>query len=217
MHGDPAFLITSLIFISRIFQIHAGVKTLITYAEAIDENDNEDEHFVDINESDDEKPQIKSKKLKKLKEIDEENQQKQKDSLIEPENKTQHSTIYDPFKRDPLYCNADKTCLWEMVGLLNHYHPNVKKLAETLIDDIQKSNNILEYSGNPLLDFTLANFLDRFTFKKNKKKDSAGRKSLITKNKLRMSKIKDPLSIEEVLYYCLFILFFSIYFFIGIY
>lgn len=120
----------------------------------------------------------------------EENQQ----NLEIPKN----SKSYDPFKRDPLYSNVDQTCLWELIGLLNHYHPYVKKYAEALIDDIQKSNPIIDYNGNPLLDFNLANFLDRFTFKQNKKKDSSGIKSLINKNKLRMSKIKDPLSIEEV-------------------
>ena len=124
------------------------------------------------------------------------------DDSEKPENQekteTKQSTTYDPFKRDPLFSNADQTCLWELIGLLNHYHPYVKKYAEALIDDIQKTNPIIDYNGNPLLDFNLANFLDRLTFKQSKKKDSSGIKSLINKNKLRMSKIKDPLSLEEV-------------------
>jgi ribosome biogenesis protein MAK21 len=154
------------------------VKTLITYNETRDENDIE--QFKDLNNSSD---------------GEDISQSGEKNEIVEKiEQKS-----YDPFKRDPLYSNADKTCLWELISLLNHYHPYVKKYAEALIEDINKSNSIIDYNGNPLLDFNLANFLDRLTFKKTKKKESSGIKSLINKNKLRMSKIKDPLSIEEVL------------------
>lgn len=197
MHSDPPFLITTLIFISRIFQMHPGVKTLVTYGETMEENLNEEEHFVDANEiSDDNDDNSKKLKSKKKKSNDEnikkvkKNEENKNDLIL---------TMYDPFKRDPLYTHADKTCLWELVCLLNHYHPTVKKYAEMLINNIQNSNNILEYKGNPLLDFNLANFLDRFTFRKSKKKESAGIKSLINKSKLRMSKINDALSIEEVI------------------
>ena len=144
--------------------------------------------MVTYNESNDDHDELK-------KFSDEEEQTEKNEENVE---KTKNSKSYDPFKRDPLYSNADQTCLWELIGLLNHYHPYVKKYAEALIDDIQKSNPIIDYNGNPLLDFNLANFLDRFTFKQIKKKESSGIKSLMNKNKLRMSKIKDPLSIEEV-------------------
>lgn len=81
---------------------------------------------------------------------------------------------------------------------MNHYHPYVKKYAEILVGDINKSNSTIEYEGNPLLDFNLANFLDRLTLTKPKKKDSSGMKSLLQKNKIRMSKLKDPYTLEEV-------------------
>jgi hypothetical protein len=57
----------------------------------------------------------------------------------------------------------------------------------------------LDYKGNPLLDFSLANFLDRLSFKKAKKKESAGILALKQKGKIRMSKIEDELSVDQVL------------------
>ena len=58
----------------------------------------------------------------------------------------------------------------------------------------------LTYEGNPLLDFSLANMLDRFSFKKAKKRSnkSNGFQKLINKNKLRRSKIEEPLSIKNL-------------------
>lgn len=32
---------------------------------------------------------------------------------------------YDPFKREPLYSNAEISCLWELVALSHHFHPTV--------------------------------------------------------------------------------------------
>jgi hypothetical protein len=42
----------------------------------------------------------------------------------------------------------------------------------------------------------LANFLDRLSFKKAKKKESAGILALKSKGKIRMSKIEDELSVD---------------------
>ena len=33
---------------------------------------------------------------------------------------------YDPKKRDPIYCNADQSSVWELVMSQNHYHPSVR-------------------------------------------------------------------------------------------
>lgn len=160
---------------------------MLTYTENINEDDNEEEQFFDVNDSEDERKNKNPKKTKVL--------HNKQDKENETSKKT---TVYDPFKRDPLYCNADNAGLWELTCLLNHYHPQVRKYAEMLIEKRDESSNIIEYDGNPLLDFNLANFLDRFTFSKAKKKESSGIKSLINKKKIRMSKITDPLSIEEV-------------------
>jgi len=58
----------------------------------------------------------------------------------------------------------------------------------------------LKYEGNPLLDFSLVNMLDRFSFKKAKQKNkrTKGFQKLIEKNKLRRSKLEEPLSIKTL-------------------
>ena len=51
-----------------------------------------------------------------------------------------------------------------------------------------------------MLDFSLVNMLDRFSFKKAKirKEKSGGFQKLIEKNRLRRSKLEEPLSIKSV-------------------
>jgi len=48
------------------------------------------------------------------------------------------------------------------------------------------------------MDFTVANFLDRFSFKNAKKKDSVGMKSLRAKGKVRMSRLEAALQVDDV-------------------
>ncbi|EFN54473.1 hypothetical protein CHLNCDRAFT_52919 [Chlorella variabilis] len=78
---------------------------------------------------------------------------------------------YDMNKREPLYCNADRSCLWELTSLAAHVHPSVAAMARTLL-----AGQSVVYSGDPLRDLTLAAFLEKFVQKKAKagaKGDSA--------------------------------------------
>lgn len=50
--------------------------------------------------------------------------------------------------------------MWEIALTLNHYHPTVSKFSSTL--------NEIDYRGDPLRDFALAPFLDKFAFKNPK-------------------------------------------------
>eukprot|EP01114_Cavostelium_apophysatum_P016234 TRINITY_DN4568_c0_g1_i2.p1 TRINITY_DN4568_c0_g1~~TRINITY_DN4568_c0_g1_i2.p1 ORF type:complete len:811 (+),score=275.66 TRINITY_DN4568_c0_g1_i2:101-2533(+) len=70
---------------------------------------------------------------------------------------------YDPFKRDPLFANADKSSLWELNVLVHHYHPSVVMFAENLL-----RHELVAYKGNPLEDFSQKSFLDRFVYKNPK-------------------------------------------------
>ena len=40
---------------------------------------------------------------------------------------------YDINKRDPQFCHADETCLWEIQAFVNHFHPTVRKFAESIV------------------------------------------------------------------------------------
>ena len=77
--------------------------------------------------------------------------------------------VYRPMKRNPLFTNADKSSLWELVALVGMYHPSVQIFAESVL-----RGKPIEYSGNPLLNFTLSNFLDRFAFKNPKARFTKG-------------------------------------------
>jgi ribosome biogenesis protein MAK21 len=70
---------------------------------------------------------------------------------------------YDPFKRQPEYSNADRTSLYELVQLVRDCHPTVHKFADALLKGEE-----LEYKGDPLEDFSLMAFLEKFVLRKPK-------------------------------------------------
>uniref|UniRef100_A0A0P4WBJ8 CCAAT-binding factor domain-containing protein n=1 Tax=Scylla olivacea TaxID=85551 RepID=A0A0P4WBJ8_SCYOL len=85
-----------------------------------------------------------------------------------------HRVQYDPHHRNPLYCGAQYSSLWELGYLKAHFHPSVAVFASRVLE-----GQPVEYSGDPLQDFTLIRFLDRFVYRNPKKmasmrKDSAG-------------------------------------------
>ncbi|KAI3423892.1 hypothetical protein D9Q98_009726 [Chlorella vulgaris] len=81
------------------------------------------------------------------------------------------SDAYDMNKREPLFCNADQSCLWELTSLASHVHPSVATMARTVL-----AGQSVMYDGDPLRDLTLSAFLEKFVQKKAKaatKGDSA--------------------------------------------
>ena len=70
---------------------------------------------------------------------------------------------YDPTARNPLYCGAGRSALWELERLANHFHPSAALFASNLL-----AGQSISYSGDPLGDFTLSRFLDRFVFRNPK-------------------------------------------------
>uniref|UniRef100_A0A672QI17 CCAAT-binding factor domain-containing protein n=1 Tax=Sinocyclocheilus grahami TaxID=75366 RepID=A0A672QI17_SINGR len=77
-----------------------------------------------------------------------------------------NKVTYDPMNRNPLYCGADHTALWELQKVLrliqsfhsSHYHSVLSF----------PSLQFILYTGDPLQDFTLIRFLDRFVFRNPK-------------------------------------------------
>ena len=45
---------------------------------------------------------------------------------------------YDPLHRNPVYCRAEKACVWELRKLQHHYHPSVGLFASTVLK-VQRS------------------------------------------------------------------------------
>ncbi|OJD18298.1 hypothetical protein AJ78_01674 [Emergomyces pasteurianus Ep9510] len=69
---------------------------------------------------------------------------------------------YDPRKRDPEHSNADRSCLWELLPYVAHFHPSVSVNASHLLHHDPMS-------GKPDLSIhTLTHFLDRFVYRNPK-------------------------------------------------
>ncbi|VVC42505.1 Armadillo-type fold,Armadillo-like helical,CCAAT-binding factor [Cinara cedri] len=71
---------------------------------------------------------------------------------------------YDYTARNPKFAGGEYAILAELVSLSRHYHPTVATFASRII-----AGKSIYYDGNPLADFTLLHFLDRFSFKNPKK------------------------------------------------
>ncbi|OWP03258.1 hypothetical protein B2J93_2990 [Marssonina coronariae] len=79
------------------------------------------------------------------------------------------STVYDGRKRDPEHSNADKSCLWELIPFLTHFHPSVSLFATRLLEGDKMPPK------PDLTSHTLTNFLDRFVYR-NAKASAGGAK-----------------------------------------
>lgn len=88
-----------------------------------------------------------------------------------------NASVFDPFKREPTAAfmagdenlvydaSAQKTAveaasLWEVSLTMFHYHPTVSKFSSSIKE--------INYSGDPLIDFGLVPFLDKFAFRNPK-------------------------------------------------
>ena len=66
-------------------------------------------------------------------------------------------------KREPCHSGAELSRLWELTQLLSHYHPSVVHFATSVA-----TGESISYDGDPLRDFGLMPFLDKFVFKNPK-------------------------------------------------
>jgi ribosome biogenesis protein MAK21 len=58
--------------------------------------------------------------------------------------------------------------LWEVTLLTSHFHPSVVKFTDSLLKNDGESG--IDYKGDPLKDFTLGPFLDRFAYRHPKER-----------------------------------------------
>ncbi|PZC72514.1 hypothetical protein B5X24_HaOG211082 [Helicoverpa armigera] len=80
-------------------------------------------------------------------------------------NMDKEITEYNPLARNPSFAGAQCSAYVELRPLAQHYHPTVKLFADKLMHE-----QIIQYSGDPLKDFSGIRFLDRFVFKNPKKR-----------------------------------------------
>jgi ribosome biogenesis protein MAK21 len=127
LFNDVPFTCGILLLISEIVKRHGNGSHLLVFSQRASlssmkmEDDDEEEHFHDVDNAEDQPsqtvPQISSWDHKNL------NNSK--------ENRSDH---YDIFKRNPLYCGSEYTCLHELMFLKNHSHPTVALFAQNIFD-----------------------------------------------------------------------------------
>lgn len=169
-NGSSAFAGACVIVLFEFYKHHRG---LLASFISLPEHDDAEETFVDVD-----KPQV-TNIVAPAGEPDAETtnpeEKPRHPSATEPEAdvsvkmssagvKSKLSALYDIQKRDPQHAGAEFTSLWELVALCSHFHPSVSVFSKTLCGNLETA----QYSGDPLKDFSLISFLDRFVYKKPK-------------------------------------------------
>jgi ribosome biogenesis protein MAK21 len=140
MH-EVSFVCGVLYLVSELEGTFPSIKTMITDPEY--NEDDEEEHFVDAPEEGDERPA--------------------QDAL--PRINT---VQYDARKRDPEHAHAERSCLWDLLPFIQHFHPSVSLFAEALL--FQKK---MPPKPDPT-HYSLMHFLDRFVYRTARSKATAG-------------------------------------------
>ncbi|XP_041037850.1 CCAAT/enhancer-binding protein zeta [Carcharodon carcharias] len=189
----PAFICGALYLISEILKLKPGIRVLLQEHGELDE----EEHFKDIDNSDEEEKfeDLDDEMMKKSENegekyinadigdaakgqemvvqntaVNSKTESKVSGSWLHHKNQGGKSLgNYDPFHRNPLACGADCTGLWELKKLSEHFHPSVALFATTILQ-----GDRIQYSGDPLQDFTLIRFLDRFVYRNPKQHKGKG-------------------------------------------
>lgn len=159
-HGQlPPFICGALFMVSEVIKKHPS---MLSIKQLQDESDDE-EHFEDVKEEDDDTNATAKDDTSE----DKKDEEKSKASgwIHKPVIKQGQSKGYDALARNPSFSGAERSILWELKKLANHYHPSVSQFATTIL-----SGESISYGGNPLDDFTLMRFLDRFVYKNPKTK-----------------------------------------------
>jgi ribosome biogenesis protein MAK21 len=141
---EPPFICSALYLVNEIIKQFPSLATMLSEAEFKDED--EEERFVDVPED------------------GEDHENGDTNGISDNISKDQ---LYDAKKRDPLYANADRSCLWELLPFQAHFHPSVALFAQQLL-----LQGKMPPKPDPTL-HTLMHFLDRFVYR-NAKTKSAG-------------------------------------------
>ncbi|XP_077200246.1 CCAAT/enhancer-binding protein zeta isoform X1 [Paroedura picta] len=185
----PPFTCGTLYLVSELLKIRPGLWVqLRDHVESDDE-----EHFHDLEETEEEEAKLVNvdKEKKRTEESVKSHDSKSRASWVHHQNLAGSKNLdsYDPLHRNPSYCGADRTSLWELKKLSEHFHPSVALFAKTILE-----GKYIEYTGDPLQDFTLMRFLDRFVYrnpKVHKGKENTSSVVMQPKKKQSMSNIRN--------------------------
>ncbi|XP_023603477.1 CCAAT/enhancer-binding protein zeta isoform X2 [Myotis lucifugus] len=217
----PPFICGALYLVSEILKAKPGLRSQLTdHLESDDE-----ENFIDIKDDEDietftdaDKETGTVKKAETEETVSKNHMETKKSdsaSWVHFDNLKGGKQVntYDPFSRNPLFCGAENTSFWELKKLSEHFHPSVALFAKTILQ-----GNYIQYSGDPLQDFTLMRFLDRFVYrnpKPHKGKDNTDSvvmqprrkhfikdiRSLAVNSKEFLAKEESQIPVDEVFFY----------------
>ncbi|XP_028395866.1 CCAAT/enhancer-binding protein zeta-like isoform X2 [Dendronephthya gigantea] len=178
----PAFVCGVLYLLSEVGKVKPGIKSLVTQPEELDE----EEHFTDVIDPEDPEsaPSLPSSDVSKQPNAVHETSSQGHVFVDSP-----HTSGYQANARNPLYSGADNSCLWEVMKLSRHYHPSVSRFAQNLLQ-----GESISYDGDPLSDFTLMRFLDRFVYKNPKKKVQDHGGSLMQPQTISQRQFEQPVN-----------------------
>ncbi|EEQ85006.1 hypothetical protein RJZ56_007198 [Blastomyces dermatitidis] len=116
--------------------------------------------FINLSTLMDEQENIEDDDEEIFRDVPEDGEQTAEQAPEQTEKKNENR--YDPRKRDPEHSNADRSCLWELLPYVSHFHPSVSVNASHLLHHEPMS-------GKPDLSIhTLTHFLDRFVYRNPK-------------------------------------------------
>jgi ribosome biogenesis protein MAK21 len=141
MH-EPPFVCGVLYLINELENTFPNIKKMMAEPE-VDVED-EEEHFVDVPEDGD-----------------------GNDAQPESQQPSSNQFRYDPKKRDPDHAHAERSCLWDLLPFLQHFHPSVALFAESLLFDMS-----MPAKPDPT-QHTLIHFLDRFVYRSARSRANA--------------------------------------------
>ncbi|KAI8605444.1 ribosome biogenesis protein MAK21 [Dissophora ornata] len=169
-HHQPPYICGAFFLISKLMSSKTGLSSMVSQPE-----DDDEENFKDAPEVDD--------KTKEEKEEKEEGSDKKIEDTKNADS-ARNNNKYDGRKREPLYSNADKTCLWEMTPFLSHFHPTVSLYAAHIL-------SLQPIEGKPeFYQHALIHFLNRMVYKNAKKQRDDVNTALGTKG----SSIMQPMA-----------------------
>lgn len=194
MHGSAAFAGSCVMVVSEFLK-HSEKGILKSFL-SLPEKDDDDEVFFDADKlelPDDEEPEFQGAE-EKADGDDTKNDATTASARTAPDtNPPRESEKYDPGKRDPMYAGAEKSSLWEAVGMCAHFHPSVAMHSKALC----QNESSIESPGDPLRDYSLIAFLDRFCYRRAKNRIA---KSLYGKrsSRYRNDPVADSTAFQEL-------------------
>ncbi|XP_071324200.1 CCAAT/enhancer-binding protein zeta [Trachinotus anak] len=214
---NASFACGALFLVSEVMKAKPGLKLLLQ-----DDGDGEEEEFKDLAEEKDDDDDDEEERFVDADKLEEGASPEGGAEVAKPTASWVHHQnleggkslqSYDPLHRNPLFCGADHSTLWELQRLALHFHPSVSLFAKTILQ-----GDFIQYSGDPLQDFTLIRFLDRFVFRNPKQlkgkqnTDAAALRprqrlpvdSLPVNSEQFLSKEESQIPVDEIFFYRFF-------------